>query len=56
MSFLNQLKQQAQTLQTRQSAQVQDLAATTLATEAACQRIWHYLDDLQRQLKATLNK
>lgn len=50
MSFLNQLKQQAKTLQTQQTAQEHDLVASTVATEAACQRIWHYLDDLQRQL------
>lgn len=50
MSFLNQLKQQAQTLQSQQSANGQDLAASVAATEAACQRVWHYLDDLHRQL------
>ena len=50
MSFLNQLKQQAQSLQTQQTTQQQDLAANTAATQTACQRIWHYLDDLQRQL------
>lgn len=50
MSFLNQLKQQAQSLQSQQTAQVQDLAANTATTETACQRIWHYFDDLQRQL------
>lgn len=50
MSFLNQLKQQAQSLQSQQSATGQDLAANTAATEAACQRVWHYFDDLARQL------
>ena len=50
MSFLHQLKQQAQTLQSQQTAQVQDFSASTAATEAACQRLWHYLDDLHRQL------
>ena len=50
MSFLNQLKQQAQSLQSQQTAQVQDFSASTAATEAACQRLWHYLDDLHRQL------
>lgn len=50
MSFLHQLKQQAQSLQSQQTAQVQDFSAITAATEAACQRLWHYLDDLHRQL------
>lgn len=50
MSFLHQLKQQAQSLQSQQTAQAQDFGASTAATEAACQRVWHYLDDLQRQL------
>lgn len=50
MSFLHQLKQQAQTLQSQQTTQVQDFSASTAATEAACQRLWHYLDDLHRQL------
>lgn len=50
MSFLHQLKQQAQSLQSQQAAQVQDFSASTAATEAACQRLWQYLDDLHRQL------
>ncbi|MGI9219314.1 MAG: hypothetical protein ACR2JA_20280 [Hydrogenophaga sp.] len=50
MSFLHQLKQQAQSLQSQQASQVQDFSAITAATEAACQRLWHYLDDLHRQL------
>lgn len=50
MSFLHQLKQQAQALQTQQSAQHENLAAQIAATQGACQRVWHYLDDLRRQL------
>lgn len=50
MSFLNQLKQQAQALQSQQAVQQESIEANTAATQGACQRIWHYLDDLQRQL------
>lgn len=50
MSFLHQLRQQAQALQTQQTVQHENLAALTAATQAACQRVWHYLDDLCRQL------
>jgi hypothetical protein len=50
MSFLNQLKQQAQSLQTRQGDDLQQLEANTLATEAACKTVWHYLMELPRQL------
>ena len=49
MSFLNQLKQQAQSLQTRQGDDLQQLEANTLATEAACKTVWHYLMELPRQ-------
>ena len=50
MSFLNQLKQQAQSLQTRQGDDLQQLAANTQATEAACKTVWHYFMELPRQL------
>lgn len=50
MSFLHQLKQQAQSLQSEQAATQQDLEARSAATQVACQRVWHYLDDLHRQL------
>ncbi|MDO9571968.1 MAG: hypothetical protein Q8K50_16680 [Hydrogenophaga sp.] len=50
MSFLNQLKQQAQTLQTRQGDDLQQLDANTQATEAACKTVWHYFMELPRQL------
>ncbi len=50
MSFLHQLKQQAQSLQSEQAATQQNLEAQSAATQVACQRVWHYLDDLHRQL------
>lgn len=50
MSFLNQLKQQAQTLQTRQGDKLQHLDANTEATEAACKTVWNYFMELPRQL------
>lgn len=50
MSFLNQLKQQAQSLQTQQGDELQQLDAHTAATEAACQVVWHYFMELPRQL------
>ncbi|WP_439112866.1 hypothetical protein [Hydrogenophaga sp.] len=50
MSFLNQLKQQAQTLQTRQGDELQHLDASTEAAEAACKTVWHYFMELPRQL------
>lgn len=50
MSFLNQLKQQAQSLQSQQGVQTQHLEANTAATEAACKTVWHYFAELPRQL------
>ncbi|HMN92604.1 MAG TPA: hypothetical protein PKC60_05170 [Hydrogenophaga sp.] len=50
MSFLNQLKEQAQSLKSQQDAQSQDVMTNAAATNAACQRVWHYLEDLRRQL------
>lgn len=50
MSFLNQLKSQASSLQQLQNGQTQKLEAGLAQTEAACQRAWSYLSDLTRQL------
>ena len=50
MSFLNQLKQQANALQTLQTANLLNLEANAEATEWACQVVWRYLQDLARQL------
>lgn len=50
MSFLNQLKQQAQSLQTQQGTQAQNLEANAAATEIACKAVWHYFAELPRQL------
>ncbi len=50
MSFLNQLKQQANALQTLQTANLRNLEANAEATEWACQVVWRYLQDLARQL------
>lgn len=50
MSFLNQLKQQAQHLQNQRGDDVQQLQANTQATEAACKTVWHYFTELARQL------
>lgn len=50
MSFLNQLRQQAQSLQNQQGAEQQQLVAQVERTEAACKVVWHYLMELPRQL------
>ena len=50
MSFLNQLKQQAQSLQNQQGAHRQQADAQVERTEAACKVVWHYLMELPRQL------
>ncbi|MBS3997691.1 MAG: hypothetical protein KGZ67_10190 [Hydrogenophaga sp.] len=50
MSFLNQLKQQAQTLQNQQGAHQQQSDAQLERTEAACKVVWQYLMELPRQL------
>lgn len=50
MSFLKQLKEQANALQNLQSAQLLNLEANAEATEWACQVVWRYLQDLARQL------
>lgn len=46
MSFLNELKAQANALQAQQSAQMQNHAANTAQTETACHVINKYLQDL----------
>lgn len=50
MSFLNQLKSQAQSLQNQQGLQQRDLQENTARVEEACRFASHYLDDLARQL------
>jgi hypothetical protein len=50
MSFLNQLKNQAQTLREQESGFSQDLAAVTQATEMACITALNYLRDFCAQL------
>lgn len=50
MSYLQQLRRQAQALQAEQGTQQQDTDAAIQATEVACQRVWNYLGDLARQL------
>lgn len=50
MSFLNQLKSQAQALQSQQATLQNDLATQLQQTEAACQKVLHYFNELARQL------
>jgi len=50
MSFLNQLKNQARELQSREASQQHSLEEITLQTEAACRSLQHYLQELARQL------
>lgn len=50
MSYLQQLKRQAQSLQSHQGEQLQGAEANTRATEVACSRIWSYFSELARQL------
>ena len=50
MSYLQQLKRQAQARQAEQGEQQHGLEARTAATEAACQVVWNYLSELARQL------
>ena len=50
MSFLQQLKKQANDLQSRQGQAVQHLDANVAATEDTCQTVWHYLSELAAQL------
>lgn len=50
MSFLNQLKSQANNLQNQQRGELQNFEANTAQTETACLKAWSYLDDLAKQL------
>lgn len=50
MSFLQQLKQQARSLQSQQEESRQSLDANVQMTELACRRISDYLGELPRQL------
>ena len=50
MSFLDQLKSQANALQSQRSTQQQDLAGRIAQTEQACETIWRYFNELARQL------
>lgn len=50
MSFLNQLRQQAQSLQSQQGMAQQQLDTQVERTEAACKVVWQYLMELPRQL------
>jgi hypothetical protein len=50
MSFLNQLKSQAQDLKSKRSAEDREFEELTTRTEQACRHIVSYLDDLARQL------
>lgn len=50
MSFLQQLKNQANDLQSRHGQAVQHLDVNVAATEDACQTVWHYLSELAAQL------
>lgn len=50
MSFLNQLKSQASSLQSQRTQQEADLELNTSMTEKACRVVLDYLQDLARQL------
>lgn len=50
MSFLNQLKMQANALQSEQTAQLQNFEENSEKTERACKIVWHYFQELARQL------
>ncbi len=50
MSYLQQLRRQAQTLQTEQGVAQQGIEENTQATEQACERLYHYVGELARQL------
>lgn len=50
MSFLNQLKSQADALQSQQSNQSNNAEANTAQTELACRTMWLYVADLAKQL------
>ncbi len=50
MSFLNQLKSQANALQTQQTEDRSVLDANTQKTELACKTVWHYVNELTKHL------
>lgn len=50
MSFLNELKSQAKSLQTQRSEQDQQLEERATQVETACRTVLNYLQDLGRQL------
>jgi hypothetical protein len=50
VSFLNQLKSQANALQTQKVENETELAASTQKTELACKTVWHYLNELCKHL------
>jgi hypothetical protein len=50
MSYLQQLKRQAQSLQAEHGAQQQSVDDSVHATEVACSRVWNYFSELSRQL------
>jgi hypothetical protein len=50
MSFLQQLKNQAKDLQSKEGRLVQQLDVNVDLTEQVCQHVWHYLSDLAAQL------
>ncbi|MCB2015906.1 MAG: hypothetical protein KDF54_00065 [Hydrogenophaga sp.] len=50
MSYLQQLKRQAQTLQSEKGESEQGLDIRFRATELACQQVWNYFGELARQL------
>ena len=50
MSFLNQLKSQAQALQSQQAQNQRSFEDNIAQTESACKSAWAYLQDLARQL------
>lgn len=50
MSFLNQLNKQAQSLQSQQGAQTQNLEALAAASGLACKTVWSDFAELPRQL------
>ena len=50
MSFLNQLKSQAQSLTVEQTKSHADIQANTKQTELACKTVWHYVSELCKTL------
>ena len=50
MTFLDQLKIQANAVRSRQGEQQVSYDATTLATEQTCQTVFYYLEEMVRQL------